>query len=233
MYYESIVHGIFKNRFNRFVAEVVINGTMELVHVKNTGRCKELLISGVDVLLEHVDNPNRKTNYSLIAVNKNGTWINMDSLAPNKVVFEGIQSGKIADFGEVKQLKREVTFQSSRFDLYYENDVEKGFVEVKGVTLEKDGIAMFPDAPTTRGTKHVRELIDAIEEGYAATILFVVQMKGCHTFVPNAEMDPAFAEALMDANQQGVRILVYDCIVGENKLVIDQPVHMDVEKNSK
>lgn len=233
MYYETIVHGIFKTRLNRFVAEVSINGTMELVHVKNTGRCKELLISGVDVLLENVDNPNRKTNYSLIAVNKKGTWINMDSLAPNKVVFEGIQSGKIADFGTVKQLKREVTFRSSRFDLYYENDIEKGFIEVKGVTLEKDGIAMFPDAPTTRGTKHVRELINAIKEGYAATILFVVQMKGCHTFVPNSEMDPAFAEALMDAKQQGVRILVYDCIVGGNELVIDQPVHMHVEKTSK
>ncbi len=228
MLYETIVHGIFKKRHNRFIAEVSINEKTERVHVKNTGRCKELLISGVEVLLEHVNRPNRKTNYSLIAVNKNGNWINIDSQAPNQVVYEGIQSRKIADFGEVTYLKRETTFQSSRFDFYYENEKEKGFIEVKGVTLEKDGVAMFPDAPTTRGTKHVRELIDATQEGYAATVLFVVQMKGCSVFRPNVEMDPAFTEALIEAKEKGVRIFVYDCIVSEDTLTIDQPVPLKI-----
>src|SRR5699024_1964221 len=159
MKYEHIVEGIFEKRLNRFIAEVSIDGVTEQVHVKNTGRCKELLIPGVQVLLDYVDKPTRKTKYSLISVMKNNRLINIDSQAPNTVVFEAIQAGYIPVFTDYTSLKREVTFQSSRFDLYAEHGGVKEFIEVKGVTLENDGVAMFPDAPTARGAKHVLELI--------------------------------------------------------------------------
>jgi len=178
MKYGKIVHGCFDKRVNRFIAEVFIDGIKKRVHVKNTGRCKELLLPGVDLLLEYSDSPNRKTKYSLIAVNKNGNWVNIDSQAPNAVAYEALKSGKIARFKEIDLLRREVTYGNSRFDIYFERGKEKGFIEVKGVTLEEDGIAMFPDAPTTRGTKHVLELIKAIDEGYTAAILFIIQTKG-------------------------------------------------------
>jgi|SRR5690625_2623291 len=228
MQYTNIVNGKFVRRVNRFIAEVMVEGFKEQVHIKNTGRLKELLLPEVQVLLEKSQNPNRKTKYSIIAASKHGRWVNIDSQAPNKVAYEAIQAGKILELGFVNNLTREVTFNSSRFDLYYENQGEKGFIEVKGVTLEKDGIAMFPDAPTTRGTKHVLELIDALDEGYTATVLFVIQMKYCHTFTPYAEMDPAFTEALLKAQRKGVRILAYDCLVDEDQLVLDQPIPVDL-----
>jgi len=224
MKYGKMVHGQLEKRVNRFIAEVYIDGEKTRVHVKNTGRCKELLLPGVEVLLEWSGNPKRKTQYSLIAVNKNGNWINIDSQAPNAVAFEALQEEKIPEIGTPDFLKREVTYGNSRFDLYFEKGNKKGFIEVKGVTLENDGIAMFPDAPTVRGTKHVRELIKARHEGYAAVILFVVQMKGCRIFVPNREMDESFAAALSEAAKQGVRILAYDSIVEADELMLDQPV---------
>ncbi|MFB6466396.1 DNA/RNA nuclease SfsA [Cytobacillus sp. Hz8] len=224
MKYGTIVHGRLIRRVNRFIAEVEINGIMELVHIKNTGRLKELLQPFVEVLLEVSDNPNRKTRFSLIAVKKKGDWVNVDSQAPNMVAFEALTSGNLQEIGPVSFAKREVTYGDSRFDLYYEKDNEKGFIEVKGVTLEKDGFALFPDAPTSRGTKHVLELAKAVRAGFAGTILFVVQMDGCHAFTPNREMDAPFADAILLAAQQGVQILAYDSIVTEDELVLGNPL---------
>lgn len=184
MKYGKMIQGILDRKVNRFIAEVFINGVKEQVHIKNTGRLKELLLPGAEVLLELSNNPNRKTRFSLIAVFKNGNLVNIDSQAPNAVVFEAIKLGKLGEFGSVLKVKREVTYGDSRFDLYFEKEDEKGFIEVKGVTLENDGVAMFPDAPTARGTKHVLELVKAVEEGYTCAILFVVQLKGCRIFAP-------------------------------------------------
>lgn len=226
--YKKMKKGIFRKRLNRFVAEVWIDGEIEKVHVKNTGRLKELLLPNAEVLLEESDQPNRKTKFSLIAVKKNEQWVNIDSQAPNAVAFEAIANGKIAEFVELQQLKREVKFGDSRFDLYFETKEEKGFIEVKGVTLEKDGVAMFPDAPTTRGTKHILELIKAVEEGYKGTILFIIQMEGCKYFTPNKETDPSFFNALIQASKQGVQILAYETKVRENSMVIGKqiPIHL-------
>lgn len=228
MKYTNVVSGKFERRVNRFIAEVFINGIKEQVHIKNTGRLKELLKPGARVFLERSRNPNRKTKYSLIAAAKNGHLVNIDSQAPNTVAFEALRAGELTEFGLLNTLKREVTYDTSRFDFYYEKDEQKGFIEVKGVTLEKNGIAMFPDAPTSRGTKHVLELIDALHEGYTASILFVVQMKDTRTFMPNRNMDKVFTEALVKASQEGVRILAYDSIVKEDELVLDQPISVDL-----
>lgn len=224
MKYGEIVHGCFEKRLNRFIAEVFINGVKMRVHIKNTGRLKELLQPGVKVLLEVSDNPNRRTKYSLIAVEKNNMWINIDSQAPNTIVFDALQNGDIVEISNLQLVKREVTYGASRFDIYYENDKEQGFIEVKGVTLEKSGVAIFPDAPTAGGTKHVLELIEAVREGYGAVILFLVQMKGCYVFRLHTEMDPAFADAIHKASKEGVRILAYDCVVKEDELILGQPV---------
>lgn len=232
MKYGKIVHGRFVRKVNRFIAEVIVDvdGVVkEQVHIKNTGRLKELLLPGAEVLLEQSDNPNRKTRFSLIAVVKNGSWVNIDSQAPNVVAFEELKSGKLAEeFGLVEVVKREVTYGDSRFDLYFETGSDKGFIEVKGVTLEENGIAMFPDAPTARGRKHVLELIGAIHEGYTTAILFVIQMKGCRAFTPFREMDAAFADAVCEASRQGVRILAYDSIVKEDEIVLGEKVPVNL-----
>ena len=204
MKYGKMIHGILERKVNRFIAEVYINGVKEQVHIKNTGRLKELLLPKARVMLEHSDNPNRKTRYSIISVEKNGRWVNIDSQAPNAVAFEALKKGELTEIGLVNSVKREVTYGDSRFDLYFEKDGEKGFIEVKGVTLENDGIAMFPDAPTSRGTKHVLELTKAVQEGYSSSVLFVIQMKGCRLFTPNKEMDSVFSNALLRASQHGI-----------------------------
>jgi sugar fermentation stimulation protein A len=224
MKYGKMVHGILHKKVNRFIAEVFIDGVIEEVHIKNTGRLKELLVPNAEVLLELSNNPNRKTRFSLVAVMKGNCLINIDSQAPNVVVFEAIKAGKIPEIGLVDILKREVTYGDSRFDLYYERKGEKGFIEVKGATLEVNGVAMFPDAPTVRGTKHVMELVKARQEGYRTTILFVIQIQGCQSFIPNKEMDVGFANALNEASQQGVQILAYDSIVKEDELSLDKSV---------
>jgi len=224
MKYGEIVHGKLHRRVNKFIAEVFIHGKKETAHIKNTGRLIELLQPNMDVRLEVSDNPNRKTKYSLIAVCKNNIWVNIDSQAPNTVVFEAITAGKVKELGMVNMLKREVPFGESRFDLYFEKGDESGFIEVKGVTLEKNGVALFPDAPTLRGTKHMLELAKAVQKGYSGIILFVVQMKGCYSFTPNIEMDKTFTEALLKAAQQGVQILAYDSIVKANELVLGNPL---------
>lgn len=229
MKYRNRVQGSFEKKLNRFIAEVYVNGIKEQVHIKNTGRLTNLLQPGVEVLLELNDRPNRKTRFSLISVAKEGGWVNIDSLAPNRMAYEALKAGKLAEFGAVNYIQREVTYGDSRFDLYFEKAAEKGFIEVKGVTLEQGGAAMFPDAPTSRGTKHVLELIKAAQEGYTCAILFIVQMKGCHAFTPHREIDPAFADALRQASLQGVQILAYDARVEEDACMIDAPLPVHIE----
>lgn len=228
MKYGDIVQGRLQRRVNRFIAEVAVDGTVERVHVKNTGRLKELLLPNTKVLLEVSDRPERKTKYSLIAAARDGSWVNVDSQAPNPVAFEALKAGRIAEVGPVTCVKREVTYGDSRFDLYYEKGAERGFIEVKGVTLQQGGLAMFPDAPTARGTKHVLQLAEAVQAGYTGAVLFVVQMKGCHGFTPYREMDPAFADALEEASRQGVQILAYEAAVTEQEIVLggSLPVHL-------
>lgn len=228
MQYGEIIEGRFSNRINRFIAEVFIDGMLERVHVKNTGRLRELLLPDAKVLLERNNHPNRKTKFSLIAVVKNGDWVNIDSQAPNLVAFDALKEGKLLEFGKVDTVKKEVTYGSSRFDLFFEQGDQKGFIEVKGVTLERGGMAMFPDAPTVRGTKHVLELVKAAREGYSCSILFIIQLKGCHGFIPNRETDPAFADALLQAYETGVRILAYDAMVKKDGLILSEslPVYL-------
>ncbi len=226
MKYKNVVKGEFISRPNRFIAIVKINGENLSVHVKNTGRCKELLISGVTVYLEKSENPSRKTAYDLIAVEKktkNGTiLINIDSQIPNLCAAEFLPQSKL--FPKNVKIRREVTYKNSRFDIFAEYENKKAFIEVKGVTLEKNGKALFPDAPTKRGIKHVKELISAKKEGFEAYIFFVIQMTGIHSFSPNSEMHPEFAEALREAEKAGVKILAYTCEVTPNDIRIAIPV---------
>ena len=222
MEYTKIVKAIFKERPNRFIAIANIDGKEETVHVKNTGRCRELLVKGATVFLEEGQNPNRKTKYDLVGVIKNGNLINMDSQAPNKVAIEFLKESNL--FSKNAIIKGEVTYKSSRFDIFVTDGDRRAFIEVKGVTLENDGIAMFPDAPTERGIKHIRELISAKDEGYESYILFVIQMKGIKEFTPNYSTHLEFGNTLKIAKEKGIEILAYDCIVTENSLKIDMPV---------
>lgn len=230
MKYEHIVTGRFLKRPNRFIAHVDLGSEIVICHVKNTGRCRELLLPGVTVILEyHPDweKSGRKTAYDLIAVYKDKLLINMDSQAPNQAAWEWM-SGRDAPFSLV-DLRREVTHGDSRFDLAFSPEGPDGsrteaFMEVKGVTLEENGVARFPDAPTERGVKHLHGLVKALEEGYEAYVLFVIQMKGMRCFSPNDQTHPAFGEALREAAARGVRILAMDCQVTPDSMVIDQPV---------
>jgi len=226
MKYNNIVKATFIKRPNRFISHCLVNGKEVIAHVKNTGRCGELLIEGVTVYLEHAPSPTRKTDYSLIAVMKGDRLINMDSQAPNKVAYEGIKSGKIklpGVKGERTYIKQEFKYGNSRFDLYVETTLEeKILIEVKGVTLELDDVVMFPDAPTTRGDKHVNELIEAEKEGYLTYVLFIVQMEGVSYFTPNAERDPKLAESLRAASEAGVGIMAYDCVVKPDELRVKE-----------
>lgn len=232
MEYSKIVEGIFLKRPNRFVAEVLINGEKETVHVKNTGRCKELLAPKAKIILEDCShNKNRKTKYSIIAVWKDNMLVNMDSQVPNKVVFDAVKQGKIHNLYHISNIKREVTFGNSRFDIYFENDNKKGFIEVKGATLEKDGISMFPDAPTDRGTKHVLEMIEAVKNNYRGIIFFLIQMKGPHQFKLNWKMDPKFSEAVKYASENGVEVVAYDSVVTPNSISIGNKIEINLSKN--
>lgn len=223
MKYNNIIEGKFISRPNRFIAYVEIDGKREVVHVKNTGRCKELLTNGARVLLEVSDNTERKTKYDLIAVYKGEALVNMDSQAPNKVALEFIRENC-----QDAKIKPEYTYGNSRIDICV-ND--KSLIEVKGVTLENNGIAMFPDAPTERGIKHINELIRAKNDGYESYILFVIQMKGVREFKPNYKTHREFGEALARAERAGVKILAYDCIVTENSLKIDAPVSISLSED--
>lgn len=224
MHYQTIVQGVFLERPNRFIALVEIDGAPQICHVKNTGRCRELLIPGAQVFLEHSVHPARKTAYDLIAVIKNGRLINMDSQAPNKAAGEWLSSGGL--YSEVSTLKPECPYGGSRLDFYVEGDGKRGFVEVKGVTLEQNGAVLFPDAPTSRGTKHLRELIQCVEDGLEAYVLFVIQMKGAAYFTPNDGTDPAFGQALRQAAKAGVTLLAYDCEVTPSSMRIANPVEI-------
>jgi len=221
-YSNPIVSGKFIERPNRFIAKVSINGSIETVHVKNTGRCRELLVPNADVYLEDCDLDSRKTKYDLIAVHKGAHLVNMDSQAPNKVAAEYLPTL----FPDYTLLKPEVKHNNSRFDFYLETPDEKWFIEVKGVTLEENGIARFPDAPTERGVKHVEELIDCLDEGYRAMVLFVIKMKGIKHFEPNNRTHPAFGDALRRAKAAGVVIRAVDCIVTCDSLTADSEIEV-------
>ena len=233
MRYERIAEGKFIERPNRFVAKVEIDGKTETVHVKNTGRCRELLQTGATVYLEDFEGRmgSRKMRYSLVAVDKvtdRGVMtVNMDSQAPNKVAHEALKEGRIPleGMGNLTLIRPETKYGDSRFDFYLEDDLgNRAFVEVKGVTLEYDGHASFPDAPTERGARHVRELASALKEGYKAYILFVIQMKPIHDIRPNEEHDPVFSEELRKAVSEGVRAVAVDCLVTPDSLRTDEEV---------
>ena len=225
--YDNMIEAIFIKRPNRFIAHCLLGNEEVKVHVKNTGRCKELLIPGARVYLQSNDDPNRKTKYSLISVQKGERLINMDSQVPNKVVFQALSNNLITLPGvteEITHLKAEQTYEQSRFDFYFETKTQKGFIEVKGVTLEEDGIVLFPDAPTQRGLKHIYELIEAKKEGYLAYIFFLIQMDDVKYFTPNIKTHKEFSQALTHAKTQGVEILVYDSLVTKEGIQINRPV---------
>ena len=221
MNYRNTVSGTFLQRPNRFIAHVEINGREEIVHVKNTGRCRELLPEGAKVWCEKSDNPNRKTKYDLICVQKGERLINMDSQAPNAAAGEWLCNG---GFGEVSNVRAEVVHGQSRFDFAFEKDGKSCFMEVKGVTLESDGVCAFPDAPTLRGAKHLRELTQAAQAGYGAYVLFVIQMSDIKYLHPNDTTDPAFGAALRQAAEAGVTVLAMDCAVTPESMILQQEV---------
>ncbi len=219
-YTHPIIKGNFIDRPNRFIAKVLVNDVVETVHVKNTGRCRELLVPNATVYLEHWDTDKRKTKYDLIAVEKGERLINMDSQAPNKVAAEYLRSL----FPDLTLLKAEVKHGNSRFDFYMERPNERWFIEVKGVTLEEDGVARFPDAPTERGVKHIEELTACLDVGYRSMILFIVKMKGISHVEPNDRTHPAFGDALRRAAAAGVEIRTVDCIVTPDSVTADMPL---------
>lgn len=222
MRYQAVEKGRFLARPNRFIAHVEVDGRTEICHVKNTGRCRELLLPGVPVYLEPSANPARKTKYDLIAVEKGNRLINMDAQAPNKVFGEWAAAGKFLP--GLTAIRPEFTWEDSRFDFLLEDERGKIFVEVKGVTLEEDGEVRFPDAPTERGVKHLHGLRRAVEQGHRAAVFFVVQMKGAARFRPNDATHPAFGAALREAAENGVGVYAYDCRVTPDSLTIDAPV---------
>ncbi|MCI8679176.1 MAG: DNA/RNA nuclease SfsA [Oscillospiraceae bacterium] len=224
MRYGEVKRGRFLARPNRFVAHVELEGERVVCHVKNTGRCRELLTSGAAVYLERAENPARKTPYDLIAVEKGDLLINMDAQAPNKVFGEWAAAGRFLP--GLTALRPEFTWEDSRFDFRLEDHLGPCFVEVKGVTLEQDGLALFPDAPTERGVKHLRGLRRAVEQGYRAAVFFVVQMKGPRLFRPNDGTHPAFGQALREAAAAGVGVYAWDCAVTPESLTLDAPVEV-------
>ena len=229
MQYKNVIAATFISRPNRFIAVVEVNSTTLRVHVKNTGRCAELLQSGCTVYLEKSENPTRKTPYDLIAVQKGSLLINMDSAAPNTAVKEWLQAGGI---GSLDFLKSEYKLGDSRFDFYAEQGEQKILMEVKGCTLEENGLARFPDAPTERGLKHVQELTHLASQGWKCYVMIVLQMKGVHTFAPNWTTHPAFGTALQQAQAAGVTILAYDCLVTPNSMQLHQAVPIDLSTPS-
>jgi len=222
MIYNDIHKGVFINRPNRFIAEVEINGKVEICHVKNTGRCRELLIPGAMVYVNYADNPKRSTAYDLVAVYKNDVLVNIDSYASNLAFGEYLRQGKFLD--DVTYVKAEAKYGGSRFDFYAETAVSKAFIEVKGVTLEENGVAMFPDAPTERGVKHLNELAVCIADGYDAYAVFVIQMKGVSHFTPNFKTHQAFGDTLAKVADAGVNVLAFDCVVKPDEMVIGSPI---------
>ena len=226
MHYGEVVRGTFLSRPNRFIARVMLEEGEAVCHVKNTGRCRELLVPGAPVYLEAAENPARKTRWDLIAVEKGELLINMDAQAPNKVFGEWAAAGRFLP--GLTALRPEFTWEDSRFDFLLEDAQGKIFVEVKGVTLEEDGEVRFPDAPTERGVKHLRGLQRAVEQGHRAAVFFVIQMKGPTRFRPNDATHPAFGAALREAAGNGVDVYAYDCLVTPDGLTLDAPVPVDL-----
>ena len=221
MTYANMIPGIFLARPNRFIAHIEIDGQQEVVHVKNTGRCRELLPVGAEVYCQRSDNPNRKTKYDLITVRKGPRLINMDSQAPNTAAKEWLLSGGL---GEIENLRAETFHGDSRFDFSFTRNGQTCFLEVKGVTLENDGVCAFPDAPTQRGAKHLKGLTEAVQAGYGAYVLFVIQMSDVKYLHPNDATDPAFGAALREAAAKGVTVMAVDCTVTVNSMTIGKEV---------
>ena len=221
MRYENMTPGIFLARPNRFIAHVQIGGQTEVVHVKNTGRCRELLVPGCTVYCQRSGNPDRKTKFDLIAVQKGDRLINMDSQAPNKAAGEWLAAGGL---GALSELRAEVKHDDSRYDFSFVRDGKRCFLEVKGCTLEQDGVCAFPDAPTERGARHIRGLARAAAEGFGAYILFIIQMSDVKYIRPHDETDPEFGRALREAAQNGVTVLAMDCAVAPDSMELRLPV---------
>lgn len=228
MQYTQIRQAVFLKRPNRFLAEIKIDGNVEICHVKNTGRCRELLLPGTTIYVQDFGEERvRKTRYDLICVEKGKRLINMDSQIPNKVFQEWLQAGNLFPACEpITLLKPECTFGDSRFDFYFETPKRRCFAEVKGVTLEQDGVVSFPDAPTERGIKHLQGLMQAVAEGYEAYVIFIIQMKNVLYFTPNVATHPAFATTLAKAQDAGVHLLALDCFVTPNTICAEQPVEI-------
>lgn len=224
MRYERVEKAAFQSRPNRFVAEVVTGRGKEICHVKNTGRCRELLVPDARIWVQRNEKPGRKTALDLIAVEKDGQVINMDSQIPNKVAEEWIRQGHI--FSQKVKIRTETRYGNSRFDLYLEEGERRMFLEVKGVTLREEETAWFPDAPTERGVRHVEELISCRKDGYEAGILFIIQMKGICCLKPNDRTHPEFGDALRRAKKAGVQILAVDCLVTPDSIMADQEVEV-------
>lgn len=223
MIYENMQPGIFRDRPNRFIAHVELDGKLETVHVKNTGRCRELLVPGAKVWCQRSENPARKTKFDLICVEKGPYLINMDSQAPNKAVQEWLLGGGM---GQIRDLRPETVHGDSRFDFAFQKDGKQCYLEVKGVTLEDGGICAFPDAPTERGAKHLRGLQRAVTEGCVCYALFVIQMRPVLYLHPNDATDPVFGKALREAAAGGVHVLAVDCQVTPNSMTVGQTVEV-------
>lgn len=226
MYYSNIKEGIFVERVNRFIANVSVEDKIEICHVKNTGRCKEILVGGSKVFVQEFDSNLRKTKFDLISVYKGNRLINIDSQVPNKMFDEFVRGGNL--FQNLNYFKNEVKFGNSRFDFYTEYGDKKAFIEVKGVTLENDDVVLFPDAPTERGVKHLKELVSAKREGYEAYIVFVIQMENVKYFTPNYEMHKEFGDVLKFCRDEGVKILAFDSLVSKNEISIKDEVEVRI-----
>lgn len=222
MNYINIQKGIFRTRLNRFIAEVEIGGKVKLCHVKNTGRCKELLVDGATVYCDFTDNPKRSTQYDLVVVEKYGVLVNIDSYAPNRAFGEFLKQGSFIP--GITQIKAEAKYGNSRFDFHVKTETSKAFIEVKGVTLEEGGVAKFPDAPTERGIKHLNELAACIAEGYEAHAIFVIQMEGVSHFTPNYKTHAAFGETLASVMEKGVEVFAFDCTVQPSEMYIGKEI---------
>ncbi|MDF2685684.1 MAG: sfsA [Clostridia bacterium] len=224
MYYKNIRKGRFISRSNRFIAEVEVDGSKNLCHVKNTGRCRELLIESAEIFVQFDDKAGRKTKYSLINVIKGKRLINIDSQAPNKIFYEWILKDNL--FKNIEKIKPEYTYKNSRFDFYVKTSEKDILIEIKGATLEENGVVLFPDAPTERGLKHIYELCDARLNGYDSYIIFIIQMKDVLYLSPNFKTHKAFGDALLYAESHGVNVLAFDCIVTENSIDVNKKVNV-------
>ena len=222
MKYANIKEGIFIERVNRFIAHIDVDGKVEVCHVKNTGRCKEILVKGCKVFVQEFDSKIRKTKFDLISVYKENRLINIDSQVPNKMFSEWVKLGNL--FKDIKVFKSEVFYKNSRFDFYVEYEDKKAFIEIKGVTLENEGVVLFPDAPTSRGVKHLKELVSAREEGYEAYVIFIVQMEGVKYFTSNYETHKEFGDTLSFCKNNGVNILAFDSVVLKDEIYIKDSV---------